>query len=134
MSISAYDVALYSSDVYMYPYVISCLNYCTPMAMQWHLISKLGKNVACRHVSSWWSNTLNQFLFACEKSSWDLQEPLCHKYIFAANLSLLYRCYINISIKTSVGKVWSRKIVVVNQFISSKSLNKVVANKNYDVN
>lgn len=31
----------------MYPYVNSCLNYCTPMAMQLHLISKLGKNVAC---------------------------------------------------------------------------------------
>lgn len=116
----------------MYPYVNSCLNYCTPMAMQLHLISKLGKKrcmQTCIIMMIKYSKPI--FIRLREIFMRFARASLSQIYINCCrDLSLLYRCYI----KTSVSKVWSQKIVVVNQFISSKSLNKVVANKNYDVN
>lgn len=116
----------------MYPYVNSCLNYCTPMAMQLHLISKLGKKrcmQTCIIMMIKYSKPI--FIRLREIFMRFARASLSQIYINSCReLVLMYRCYI----KTSVSKVWSQKIVVVNQFISSKSLNKVVANNNYVVN
>lgn len=58
--------------------------------------------------------TVNQLFFACEKYSRDSREYLRREY-FSPRTCL---CHMSaITIKTSGDKAWSRKIVVVNQFI-----------------
>lgn len=71
-------------------------------------------------------NTVDQLLFVSEKFSRSSREPHRREYS-----SLLTSPCVCCNTNTGLYKAHSRKLVVANQFVSSKSRNNVVANKSW---